>query len=214
MDKNIDVLVLDDETLVRLGIRFSLMNLAPDIHVVAEAADLASVKILLNTSVSFDVALLDLQLPDGSGVEAAKLIRKTRPDVKILIVSMETSETILQTLLNIGIDGFVSKQAGDQELVSAIRSVTDGFEYFGTDVANLIHTVQTSLRWEEPKFSEREMEIIRLCAKCMTAKEIADELYLSPRTIECHKRNIFLKMGFKSTAELINYAFQNGLVKL
>ena len=214
MGKNIDIMVIDDETLVRLGIKFSLLTLAPDIHVVAEAGDVATAKVLLKGELHFDMVLLDLQLPDGNGLDLARLIRQTHPDVKILVVSMETSEDILQSLFNIGIDGFISKQAGDEELVSAICSVAEGFEFYGDDVAHLIHAVQTSLRWKEPNFTEREMEIVRLCAKGLTAKQIADQLCLSARTIETHKHNIFQKMGFGTTAELIHYAFQYGLVKM
>lgn len=214
MDKNIDIMVIDDETLVRLGIKFSLLTLAPDIHVVAEAGDVATAKTILKSDVHFDMVLLDLQLPDGNGLDLARVIRQSHPNAKILVVSMETSEDILQSLLNIGIDGFISKQAGDEELVSAICAVAEGFEFYGADVAHLIHAVQTSLRWKEPNFTEREMEIVRLCAKGLTAKQIADQLCLSSRTIETHKHNIFQKMGFSTTAELIHYAYQHGLVKM
>lgn len=214
MDKNIDIMVIDDETLVRLGIKFSLLTLAPDIHVVAEAGDVATAKTILKSDLHFDLVLLDLQLPDGNGLDLARVIRQFHPDAKILVVSMETSEDILQSLLNIGIDGFISKQAGDEELVSAICAVAEGFEFYGADVAHLIHAVQTSLRWKEPNFTEREMEIVRLCAKGLTAKQIADQLCLSSRTIETHKHNIFQKMGFSTTAELILYAYQHGLVKM
>lgn len=214
MDKNIDIMVIDDETLVRLGIKFSLLTLAPDIHVVAEAGDVATAKTILKSDLHFDLVLLDLQLPDGNGLDLARVIRQFHPDAKILVVSMETSEDILQSLLNIGINGFISKQAGDEELVSAICAVAEGFEFYGADVAHLIHAVQTSLRWKEPNFTEREMEIVRLCAKGLTAKQIADQLCLSSRTIETHKHNIFQKMGFSTTAELIHYAYQHGLVKM
>ena len=207
-------MVIDDETLVRLGIKFSLLTLAPDIHIVAEAGTVDAAKEILKSDLHFDIVLLDMQLPDGSGIELARLIRQTHPAVKILVVSMETSEDILQSLLTIGIDGFISKQAGDEELVSAICAVAEGFEFYGTDVAHLIHAVQTSLRWKEPNFTEREMEIVRLCAKGLTAKQIADQLCLSARTIETHKHNIFQKMGFSTTAELIHYAYQHGLVKM
>ncbi len=207
-------MVIDDETLVRLGIKFSLLTLAPDIHVVAEAGTVAAAKEILKSDVHFDMVLLDLQLPDGNGLDLARVIRQYHPNAKILVVSMETSEDILQSLLNIGIDGFISKQAGDEELVSAICAVAEGFEFYGADVAHLIHAVQTSLRWKEPNFTEREMEIVKLCAKGLTAKQIADHLCLSSRTIETHKHNIFQKMGFSTTAELIHYAFQHGLVKM
>ena len=214
MDKSIDIMVIDDETLVRLGIKFSLLTLAPDIHVVAEAGTVAAAKEILKSDVHFDMVLLDLQLPDGNGLDLARVIRQYHPNAKILVVSMETSEDILQSLLNIGINGFISKQAGDEELVSAICAVAEGFEFYGTDVAHLIHAVQTSLRWKEPNFTEREMEIVRLCAKGLTAKQIADQLCLSSRTIETHKHNIFQKMGFSTTAELIHYAYQHGLVRM
>lgn len=214
MDHAIDIMVVDDEALVRLGVKFSLMNLAPDIHIVAEAGDVASAKTLIESDMHIDVALLDIILPDGTGLELAKLIREKRQTTKILVVSIESSEEVVKGLLDVGIDGFISKQADDRELVAAIHAVADGFEYYGADVAKLIHAVQTSLHWKESDFTEREMEILKLCAQGLSAKQIGEKLFLSHRTIEFHKQNIFQKMGFKSTTELVHYAFKHGLVKL
>ena len=214
MDKTIDIMVVDDEALVRLGVKFSLMNLAPDIHIVAEAGDVATAQSILKKGIHMDLVLLDIILPDGNGAEVAQVIREACPDTKILVVSIESSEEAVKNLVSIGIDGFISKQSGDLELVTAIRTVVDGYEYYGADVAKLIHSVQTSLRCNETMFTEREMEILKLCAQGLSAKQIGENLFLSHRTVEYHKQSIFQKMGFNSTSELILYAYKHGLVKL
>lgn len=214
MEKTLNILIVDDEPLIRMGIKFTLLSHAPSYKVVAEAGDAASAQAILQGKQPIDLVLLDIGLPDKNGVEVARMVHEYRPEARILIISVESNLGIIQELLEVGIEGFISKQSADEELISAISSIVDGFEYYGADTSQLIQIINNATLWKKPDFTDRELEIIALCAERLPVKAIAEKLCLSPRTIECHKHNIFKKMGFNTTADMVCYAYHHGLVKL
>ena len=119
-------------------------------------------------------------------------------------------------MLDAGIDGFISKQRGDaDELADAIRSVMNGEEYFGRDIASIIYDVYVSKKKTTiitPEFTAREREIILLCRDGLMSKEIADRLGVSANTINTHKKNIFQKLGINNTMEMVQYAMKSGII--
>jgi two-component system response regulator NreC len=137
--------------------------------------------------------------------------------VKILVISSENSEDALRQLVEIGINGFISKQqSGDAELAEAIRNLSCGLEYFGSDLSVLLYRVYVSVRNgadAKREFTSRELEIIDLCAKGLRSKEIADRLFISPRTVHTHKDHIFQKLGANSMKEVVRYALEHGIIR-
>ncbi|MDR1368553.1 MAG: response regulator transcription factor [Dysgonamonadaceae bacterium] len=214
----IKVILADDHALFRLGVKGGLSgNRFPDIQIVGEAEYGASLFALLENTVA-DIVLLDILLPDISGIEVARRLRIDHPAVKILAISSENSTETVRALLEIGIDGFISKRQGNpDELADAIRSIMNGLEYFGSDISAIIYKIYVSKKKTTdatPEFTEREREIIHLCSKGLLSKEIAGRLNISPRTVDCHKKNIFEKLDLHNTMEVVQYALKHGIISL
>ena len=211
MEEQIKVLVVDDQPLIRMGIGFSLVNTR--YQIAGEASNVEEAVDFLKKHDDFHVVLLDLILPDGSGVDVAETIHQVRPDMKILVVSAETLPEVIVKLMEVGVDGFVSKDVGNDVLVEALDSVMSGKFYFGTDVMRTIRKAK-QMADTTSALTKRELEIVRLCAQGLDVRDIANRLYISQRTVEAHKNNIFKKLGVSSTSELVTYAFQQGIMKL
>jgi two-component system response regulator NreC len=194
----------------------SILSDCEGVTVEAEAASGEQTLAILE-SVKADIVLLDIIMPGIGGVETARRIRRDYPDVKILVISSENSEDALRQLVEIGINGFISKQqSGDTELVEAIRNISCGLEYFGHDLSVLFYRIYVSIRKTadtKQEFTTRECEIIDLCAKGLRSKEIADRLFISPRTVHTHKDHIFQKLGINSMKEVVRYALEHGIIR-
>ena len=213
----IKVIIVDDHTLFRIGIKSVLKGKQADICVVGEAGDGKTLFHLLETTPA-DVVLLDVVLPDMNGIEIARRLREEYPQIKILLLSVEnTIDTIIQ-LLNIGIDGFISKQqVSGEELPEAIHCIMGGMEYFGKDISSIIYNIYNAKKGTtgtNVEFTQREQEIIALAGKGLPSKEIASQLFISARTVDTHKNNIFKKLGINSTVELIQYTVKQKIINL
>ncbi|MDL2313302.1 response regulator transcription factor, partial [Bacteroidales bacterium OttesenSCG-928-B11] len=133
--------MVEDHALFRLGLKAALKSKMPELSIVGEAENGKSLFVLLET-VQPDIILLDILLPDISGVEVAKRLRENYPEIKILVLSSENSLNMVHALIDVGIDGFISKKQSDSGiLIEAIESVVNGFEYFGKDISSLIYNV-------------------------------------------------------------------------
>ena len=212
-----NVILVDDHALFRLGVKGVLAGLQPYICVAGEADCGEALFRLLETTIA-DIVLLDIVLPDMSGIEIARRLRKDYPEIKILALSAENTEDVVKTLIDIGINGFISKrQSSAEELSEAIHCIMDGMEYFGKDIANIIYRIYVSKKKTAeitPEFTEREREIIRLCSEGLQSKQIADSLKISSRTVDTHKNNIFKKLGINSSMEMVQYAFKRGIITI
>ena len=213
----IKALLVDDHEMFRLGVKTAIEVNHPDIKVVAEAETGAELFALLKTTKP-DIILLDIILPDTTGVEIARRMKKEYPEIKILAISAENTATVVQQMLDIGIEGFITKRAGDvTSIVNAIRSIMLGFEFFGKDIADIISRIYLKKKSTEEitgDLTKQEKRIVELCYEGLQAKEIADRLNISPRTVQAHKTNIFLKLGINSTAEMVKYALKNGIIRV
>jgi DNA-binding NarL/FixJ family response regulator len=187
-----------------------------EISIEAEAASGEELLAML-PNVTADMVLLDILMPGIGGIETARRLRCDHPDMKILVISSENTEESLRQLVETGIDGFISKQRSDRnELAEAIRNISFGLEYFGSDLSTLLYRVYVSIRKAadtKQTFTSREREIIDLCAKGLRSKEIADRLFISPRTVHTHKDHIFQKLGINSMKEVVKYALERGIVQ-
>jgi DNA-binding NarL/FixJ family response regulator len=213
----IKIIIVDDHALFRIGVKGAIMFNMPDMQVVGEAESGEEFFDLLATTKA-DIVLLDIVLPDMSGIEIARRLKKDFPDLKILAVSAENTAVIVQSLLELGVDGFISKRQSDaNDLIEAIRSVMNGVEYFGKDIAAIISKIYLTKKQTTeitPEFTAREREIITLCREGLLCKEIAERLNISIKTVNNHKTNIFEKLGMHTTMEMVQYALKQGIIKL
>jgi Response regulator containing a CheY-like receiver domain and an HTH DNA-binding domain len=213
----INTILVDDHALFRLGVKSAIMSEHKDICIVGEADSGVSLFQLLET-VTPDIILLDIILPDTTGVEIARRLRKERPSIKILAISAENTTEIVKSMINIGIEGFISKrQGGASDIAEAIRTIMDGYDYFGSDISAILYKIYVAKKNTvvvTPEFTAREKEIVLLCRDGLLSKEIASRLNISSRTVENHKSNIFKKLGINNTIEMIQYATKNGIIRM
>ena len=207
---NIGILLVEDHPLYRVGLRMALSYSGLDCVLKAEAENVSqALDYLHQHHDEVELILLDYFLPDGTGMDVLKEAKRLFPEIKVLLVSGEDNNPELDAMIHAGLNGFVSKDVTPQGLATVITSIFEGKDYFGHDSESLSEETSTT---KGESLTQRELDIIRLCALGKTYKEIADELFISARTVESHKNKIFNKLGCNSTTEMVNYAFLNGLV--
>lgn len=161
-----------------------------------------------------DILLLDINLPDKSGLEVCKQLRKELPDVKILALSMFSDESYISAMLGMGAQGYLLKNTGKTELCTAIRALAAGKTYFSKEVTDVIMSGLMQSRSgaatakEAPKVSRRELEVLRHIMDEKTTPEIAKMLFLSEKTVESHRAALLAKLGARNTAGLVKIALQ------
>ena len=141
-------------------------------------------------------------------------MRALYPDVALLVLSSDSSFASLEVLLNIGIDGFLSKTSDALVMLDAVKSVALGYEYYGTDIARLIERISLAKKASESIFTPRELDVIRFSCMGLQYKEIAERLGIRYLTVVTIKNNIFRKLGINNTVELVVYAIKNELITL
>jgi len=213
----INVIIVDDHELFRLGVRTAIELHHPDIFIVGEAQSGTEFFSLIKTTAA-DLVLLDIILPDMSGIDIARRMKTEKMPMKILVVSAENSTSTIQEMIQIGIEGFISKlNTNIDSLAGAIRSIEHGFDYFGKDIAEIINRIYIAKKKTtevSSEFSEPEKRIIECCIEGLSGKMIADRLCISLRTVDWHKSNIFRKLGINSTLEMIQFAVKNGIIRM
>jgi two-component system invasion response regulator UvrY len=212
MQDKIKIVLIEDQKLIRDGIEMMLSFSDLDVETVAK---FTSGEEFFNAmgNLDFNMILLDILLPGITGVEVASRLRVERPSVKILVVSGEGNRIMFQKLLSLGIDGFISKDSPYEELCDAISIIALGGEYYGKDIACLVHRIRESKpEIDDGIFTDRELEIIDLCSKGYLAKEIAYHLNIGMKTVNTHKYNIFRKLGINTTLELVSYASKHHIL--
>jgi len=216
MAEPITVLLADDHTLVREGVR-RILDAAGDITVVAEVGD-GEAAVHETLSRRPDVAVLDITMPKGGGLEAARQIRSRAPEVRILILSMHLAPEYLMESVRAGAHGYLIKDAAAAELVAAVREVCAGASYYSPAVSQqLSDLLRRKLEGEEihnvlERLSTREREVLRHIAEGASNKEIAQQLGISVRTVESHRDSLMRKVGIKSVAGLTRLALRSGLI--
>lgn len=209
------VAITDDHTLFRKSLGM-LVNSFEDMHVVLEAGNgLELLEKLENTPA--DILLLDLQMPEMDGFETAKRIKERYPEMKILILTLMSETDIIDRVIKMGVNGYFTKNTPPNELENAIWNLSnDGF-YFEDSLSTVINKIlidpETEVITEETiNFTERELEIIKFTAEGFKAREIAEALFISPKTVNNHKQNIQNKYQFESMMTAILYCLNNRLI--
>lgn len=205
---NISVVLADDHALMRRSLRLVLEG-EENIEVVGEADDLASVERFIDDDHP-QVLVLDLTMPDGSGVEAIGKLRAREPDTQIVVLATEDSPAYAHRALGAGALGFIVKERADSELPDAVRAAARGEQYVSERTGTRLSALQRSL--SDDRLTPREVEVLRLIALGHTSVEIARKLRLSPRTVETHRAHVYRKLGLSTRAELVRYALGHGLM--
>lgn len=209
---NTNIIIVDDHPLFRMGLKASLRG-APSVNVVGEAETGADLFALLQT-VMPDLVLLDIVLPDISGVEISRILRQRYPDLRILIMSSETSLATIETLIELGVNGFIAKTEPLGRLEQAIDAIMCGLTYFGQDVAKIIQGVSVAQSLDPSSLSPTEQDVVSLCSKGLTAKQIAEHLSVEPDVVDRTKDAVCRRLGMHSNLELIQFAVKTGLVAI
>jgi two-component system response regulator NreC len=213
--KPISVLIADDHTIVRSGVRL-LLDSESEFHVVGEAVDGLEALALVE-SLHPDVVLMDVSMPGMGGLEATREIKARWPDVKVLVLTMHRSDEYFYEMLKAGASGYVLKAAQPGELLLAVRVVGRGEMYLYPTMAG--HLVRDFLEKQNNPVAEglnlspREKEILNFLAKGYSSKEIAELLVISPSTVHTHRSNLMTKLGFNNLRELVQYAREHGLIQ-
>lgn len=209
------ILIADDHVMIRDGVK-NLIKQSKDCQVIGEAVN-GMEAIAKYKTLKPDLLVLDISMPDMNGMEAAKEIIKLDAEARIVILSMYDDEDYISQCIEYGVNGFVVKSETGNELNYAIKSVLEGRTYFSQRVQEVIvkkYTSGVKRKPKEPdvKLTTREIEIIKLIAEGMTSHQIADKLFISPRTVETHRANLMKKVGVKNSIELVKRVEKMGVV--
>jgi DNA-binding NarL/FixJ family response regulator len=208
----IRVLIVDDHAVVRSGLHL-LLDAEDDIEVVGEAGDVRTA-VFEARERKPNVILMDVVMPEQSGIEGVPLVLKEAPDAKVLILSMQDDPRYVREAFAAGACGYVLKEAADAEVVSAVREVASGGRYVHPTLGARLVAAEADARAKEQAdpLSDREREVMRLLALGHTNQEIAKMLFISVRTAETHRAHIMQKLRLGTRAELVRYALDNGLL--
>ena len=207
-EPRIQIVLADDHAVVRSGLRM-LLDSEPDFRVVAEAGDVESARRYVRGHRPV-VLVLDLNMPGGSSLEAIPALRAESPGTQIVVLTMREEPAFARHALGAGALGYVLKESADDELVRAVRAAAAGETYLTPRLGACMATEPSTGRSDD--LSEREMGVLRLIALGHTNAEIAEQLFLSVRTVETHRAHIQQKLNLASRAELVRYAMERGLM--
>jgi two-component system response regulator NreC len=212
---SIRIIIADDHSLIRAGLR-TLLEDVPDLEIVGEADDGITLLGRVAELVP-DIVLMDISMPGLSGIEATCQVREISPATRVLALTVHEDEGMLREMIRAGAHGYIIKRAVDSELLQAIRVVSQGYIYvYPALTGALLQDLSPHSRPGKPEheaLTAREMDVLLLLARGYTNRQIAQELNLSPRTIEGHRSSLVSKLGMKSRVELMNYVEEHGLGK-
>ncbi|MGO9229704.1 MAG: response regulator [Bryobacteraceae bacterium] len=214
----IRVLITDDHAMFRQGVR-TLLTAEPDLEVAGEARDAAEA-VNLSRQNRPDVVLMDIGMTGMSSFEATRVIRKERPETRVVFLSMYDDDEYLAECVSIGASGYILKESPAEQLLTAIREVHRGGSYLSPRLlTRLVDDFRTQGREpiRQPRFgtlTKREREILKMLAEGQSVKEIATAFELSVKTVEAHKFNLMRKLDIHNKAQLVQYAIQKKIIRL
>lgn len=212
------VTVTDDYEIVRFGIS-TLLESSDDISVVGEGRS-GEECLSIYKELNPDVAVVDIKMPEMDGIETTRKLLEIDPDAKVMILTAHVEESYLQKVLSAGALGYVLKSSSKDELITGVKYVATGRQVFSEPVskimANRLIEKENGNTYADQLelLTEREKEIMVLIAEGLTSHEIAEKLFISPRTVETHRSNLMHKLELKNTASLVRFAITSGLVAI
>lgn len=221
MSSKIKIVIADDEQLFRKGMRF-LLEKIDEFEVIFEAEDGIELVDLLKSSETVpDIILMDLKMPKLNGVEATKIIHKDYPDIKIIALTSYGGKSFIINMIDVGASSYLLKNTSPKDVVFTIKEVHEKGFFYNEKVMKMIHENLLSssgkkIRSDLDKklLSKREIEVLELICAEYTTNEIAEKLFISPRTVDGHRNNLLLKTGSKNVAGLVIYGIQKKLIEL
>lgn len=213
----IRILLADDHTILRAGLKM-MLNAQPDMEVIGEAQD-GSHAIHEAQRLQPDIVLMDITMPDMNGIEATRSIKRGQPDIKVLVLTMHENDEYVFQALRAGASGYMLKEAADTELITALHVVQSGQFYLSPSAQSVMvgDYLQRVRNGEEKdsysSLTEREREILKLVAEGYTNNQIAEQLVISPKTVDTHRTHVMDKLNLHSRAELVKYAMRRGLLE-
>jgi two-component system response regulator NreC len=209
-DERAKIVIADDHAVMRTGLRM-LLEKEPDFKVVAEAGDVDSARRYVRAHRP-QVLILDLQMPGEPSLPAIPQIREESPDTQIVILTMQEDPAFAREALRTGAIGYVLKEAASTQLVEAVRLALEGRTYLHPELGAKLASEPDAPSGPPDDLTERELEVLRLIALGHTNGEIAEQLYLSVRTVESHRAHIHQKLRLQTRAELVRYALAHDLL--
>jgi DNA-binding NarL/FixJ family response regulator len=211
------IVIAEDHTILRQGLR-ALLSSDPDFEVVGEAEN-GRAAIRLVETLSPDLLLMDLSMPRMTGMEAITEIKKRSPATKIVVLTVHKGEEYVLSALRAGADGYVLKDAGHDELMTAVKNVLAGKRYLSPDISEKViggylegrRAFKGQTSWDT--LTQREREILKLIAEGYKNKEIAEHLFISLKTVEKHRSNLMRKLDLHNTAALTAFAMEKGFIE-
>lgn len=209
------ILLADDHTLIRRGIR-NLISNNPALKVIGEVGDGEELLVFLQTNQP-DLLILDISMPKLTGIEAVSKVRKLYPKIKILMLTMHKNKQYFYHAMSAGADGYLMKEDSDEELLLAIKRIQQGKSYISPFLSqdfadDVISAYRNNRNSPFETLTKREREVLNLVVDGHTSKVMAGMLNLSPRTIDHHRANLLKKFDMKNSVDLVNFAVRNGFV--
>jgi DNA-binding NarL/FixJ family response regulator len=212
MENNkIHIAIVDDHTLFRNGVA-ALMAEFDELEVVFEAENGQQLQQALAKHTRPDVILMDINMPVMDGYASTKWIKQNYPKIRVLALSMFEDDKAVIQMIKCGAGGYVLKESRPRELLEAIKAIHEKGVYINEMVSGKLLRSVTD-KEDLPDISKKELEFLRLCCSELTYKEIADQMFVSPRTVDNYREALFLKLNLKSRSGLVLYAIQNGIFK-
>ena len=219
--EKINIVIADDEQLFRSGIRF-ILEREPNFNISFETENGKKLLDFLRTTKEFpDIILMDLNMPEMNGVEATKIIHKTHPNIKIVVLTSYNSRSFITNMIDVGASSYLVKNTSPKMVVHTINEVYKKGFYYDEKVLSIINEniisssgkrIKNDL--EQKLLSKREIDVLELICAQKTTAEIADKLFISPRTVEGHRNNLLLKTKSKNVAGLVIYGIQKKLIEI
>jgi len=219
--EKINIVIADDEQLFRSGIRF-ILEREPNFNISFEAENGKNLLDFLRTTKEFpDIILMDLNMPEMNGVEATKIIHKTHPNIKVVVLTSYNSKSFITNMIDVGASSYLVKNTSPKMVVHTINEVHKKGFYYDEKVLSIINEniisssgkhIKNDL--EQNLLSKREIDVLELICAQKTTVEIADKLFISPRTVEGHRNNLLLKTKSKNVAGLVIYGIQKKLIEI
>jgi two-component system response regulator NreC len=214
---SVTVLLVDDHPIVRQGLR-NLLDSMPDFKVIGEAGDgLQALEMIEKTLPQ--VLVIDVVMPGLTGIEVTQRVKHQWPATKVIVLSMQNNEAYVVSALKNGASGYILKDTAPEELVDAIRTVVKGERYLSKPLSERIINAYVS-KMDQAEvdpydtLTNREKEVLHLVAEGHTNQEIAERLFISPRTAELHRSNVLNKLGLKNQIDLVRFAIKRGFLPL
>lgn len=215
--ETINILLVDDHTLIREGLKLILKK-NKHFKIIGEASNgIEAIRYIDKNADKVHVVMLDITMPELDGFEVAKIVRQNHPEIKILALTMHSEESYITKMIDVGVHGYVLKDSNLEDLSTAIKTILEGKPYYSSDVSaiminSLMNKDKKKDNGELDNLTDREVEIINLITEGFKSSEIADQLKLSTRTIEVHRRNLMKKLDVKNTAELVSFVLKSKLI--